>query len=204
MKKALILLSIVSFVFISCKEEKVKQTEIKNSTKKEIKAIPKKVTNVIVWKGYKPTGSHTGTINVKSTDFKFEGDKLIGGEVIFDMSTIKNKDIKDPNYKADLEKHLKSVDFFDIVKNPTSKFVISTVNSDKNGQVEIKGNLTLNGVTKEIKFPASIKNGTLQSKIIKINRTDFGIKFKSKTFFKNLKDKFINDEFDIAFKLNLK
>ena len=44
----------------------------------------------------------------------------------------------------------------------------------------------------------------LESSVIKIDRTDFGIKYKSKKFFDNLKDRAINDVFDIAFKLKLK
>ncbi len=77
--------------------------------------------------------------------------------------------------------------------------------SDKEGKLQIDGNLTLNGITKKISFPATISDSKiLKSDIIKIDRTDFGVKYKSKKFFANLKDKFINDKFDIAFKIQLK
>ena len=116
MKKLSLLLTIVFITFISCKEEKSKTTEVKKEIKKEVKVTPKetlkKPTNIIVWKAYKATGaSHNGTINVKSTNFKLDGDNLIGGTVIIDMSSIKNLDVKDPQDNSDLINHLKNPDF---------------------------------------------------------------------------------------------
>jgi len=209
MKKLILLLSIVSIAFVSCKEEKAKTIKQQLAKKEVVKPIVKKVKDVIVWRGYKPTGSHVGTIDVKSANFKFESDNLIGGKIVFDMNTIKNNDLKDAGDNADLVNHLKSTDFFDIIKNPTSTFEITEVKSDKEGKLQIDGNLTLNGTTKKISFPANIVKSddgskTLKSNIIKIDRTDYGVKYKSKKFFANLKDKFINDEFDIAFKIQLK
>lgn len=204
MKKILLLLTIISVSFTSCKEEKTK-TEVKKETKTEVKTTPKKNIDVITWKAYKITGdTHSGTINVKSSNFKFNDDSLIEGIVIFDMNTIKNSDIKDADYNAKLVKHLKNADFFNVVKHPTSKFEFSNVDRDKEGKLEIKGNLTINGITKEIKFPATIQDNILTSSVIKVDRTDFGVKYKSSKFFENLKDRAINDEFDVAFKLKLK
>jgi len=210
MKKSVLLIIIVFITIISCKEEKTSTRQKIEKPKELIKQKEKtQKKDVIIWRGYKPTGSHVGTIDVKSANFKFDGDNLVSGKVIFDMNTIKDIDLKDAGDNADLVNHLKSTDFFDVVTNPTASFIFNKVSSDKEGQLNIKGNLTLNGITKEINFPASIikdVNGTktLKSKIIKIDRTSFGVKFKSKKFFANLKDKFINDEFDIAFKLVIK
>ena len=209
MKKIIVVLSIVSISFISCKEEKKSKQAIEPVKSEVKKTVVKKEKNVIVWRGYKPTGSHVGTIDVKSVDFKFDGDNLIGGNVVFDMNTIKNNDLKDAGDNADLVNHLKSTDFFDVVSNPTATFEIIEVKSDKEGKLQIDGNLTLNGKTNKISFPATlVKAGDgskiLKSNIIKIDRTDYGVKYKSKKFFANLKDKFINDEFDIAFKLHVK
>jgi hypothetical protein len=209
MKKLIVLLSIVSISFVSCKEEKTKQTKEQPATKevkKEInKPVVKKEKDIIIWRGYKPTGSHVGTIDVQSANFKFNGESLIGGKVVFDMNTIKNNDLKDAGDNADLVNHLKSTDFFDVISHPTATFEIIEVKSDKEGKLQIDGNLTLNGITKKISFPATISDSKiLKSDIIKIDRTDFGVNYKSKKFFANLKDKFINDEFDIAFKIQLK
>ena len=45
---------------------------------KDKKAV-KTTNSTVVWKGYKVTGSHTGTIKLKSGALEFEGDKLTGG-----------------------------------------------------------------------------------------------------------------------------
>ncbi len=205
MKKVALLLSVISIAFVSCKDTKSKTETVVKETVEIKKEQPKvkKAVNVITWKGYKPTGNHTGTIDVKSSEFKMNDGKLTGGVFVFDMTTIKNGDIKDPSYKSDLENHLKSADFFDVATNPTSKFEITKVIYNPENNFIITGNLTMNGVTKSISFPAFIKDKTFKSKTIKIDRTDFGIKFKSKKFFNNLKDKFINDEFEITFEINM-
>ena len=61
--------------------------------------------------------------------------------------------------------------------------------------------MVIKGISKEISFPAVVSitenSVSLKSETIKINRADFNIKYKSKSFFNNLKEKFINDEFDI-------
>ena len=46
--------------------------------KKEVKTEESKVT----WKAYKVTGSHTGTVSLKSGALLFEEDKLSGGEFV--------------------------------------------------------------------------------------------------------------------------
>ncbi len=148
----------------------------------------------LTWKGYKPTGSHTGTITLASGNIAVKNNKLTGGTFVADMSTI-----KDADGSAKLEGHLKSEDFFEIVVFPTSKFEI--IKSEiKAGKIQVTGNMAIKGVTKQITFPATFvvnnDNVTLTSDTFQINRADFNVKYKSKTFFNDLKDKFVNDEFD--------
>ena len=149
----------------------------------------------IIWKGYKPTGSHVGTIDLISGDLEVKGDKIKGGSFSADMSTI-----KESKGNARFENHLKSKDFFEIETFPTSTFEI-TGSKKKDEKTIITGNLTIKGITKEISFPASISENdssvTLTSETFQVNRADFHVKFKSKTFFNDLKDKFINDDFDL-------
>ena len=146
------------------------------------------------WKGYKPTGSHTGTIKLLSGNFQMENNNIVGGNFLVDVSTIKDDDAN-----AKLEGHLKSEDFFEIAVYPTSKFEISK-SETKNGKTFITGNMTIKGITKQITFPATVAVNndslTLISQTFQINRADFNIKYKSKTFFNDLKDKFVNDDFD--------
>ena len=146
------------------------------------------------WKGYKPTGAHTGATTLASGYIAVKNNKLTGGSFVTDMSTIKESD-----GNAKLEGHLKSEDFFDVAVFPTSKFEI-TKSEIKAGKIQVTGNMTIKGITKQIAFPATLAvnkdNVTLTSDTFQINRADFNVKYKSKTFFNDLKDKFVNDEFD--------
>lgn len=146
------------------------------------------------WKGYKPTGSHTGTITLASGNIVIKNNKITGGSFVADMGTIKDND-----GSAKLEGHLKSTDFFDAAIFPTSKFEI-TETAIKAGKMQVTGNMTIKGITKQITFPATFSVNkdavTLTSETFQINRTDFNVKYQSKTFFTELKEKFINDEFD--------
>lgn len=146
------------------------------------------------WKGYKPTGSHTGTIALASGNIVVKNNKLTGGSFVANMSTI-----KDADGSAKLEGHLKSADFFEVAGFPTAKFDI-TKSEIKAGKIQVTGNMTIKGITKQITFPATLAvnkdNVTLTSETFQINRADFNVKYKSKTFFNDLKDKFVNDDFD--------
>ena len=93
MKKLILSTVLFSLLFISCKEEKSKEKETIKEKKEEVKPVPEKAKDVITRKRYKPTGSHTGTISVQSTDFKFVEDSLSGGTIVLDMNTIQNKDL---------------------------------------------------------------------------------------------------------------
>ncbi|MCF6349736.1 MAG: YceI family protein [Flavobacteriaceae bacterium] len=207
MKKIIVVLSIVGLFFISCKEDKSKKTDTQDA-KEVVKTEMvnnkyKVVSSKLTWKGYKPSGVHNGTIDLKEGVLNYDGN-LKGGKFTFDMTSIKVLDIKDTKDNADLMGHLVNSDFFDVTQFPTGAFEITKViKADITSTIE--GNLTLKGITKSISFPASIieKDGelTFLSNAIKIDRTDFGIKYKSKKFFDNLKDKFINDLFDITFEV---
>ena len=79
--------------------------------------------------------------------------------------------------------HLKAPDFFDVKTNPTAKFVSESVEKlpDAKSIYKVSGNLTLNGKTRSISFPAVITLGeavTLNSEF-KINRQDFGMSYGS-------------------------
>lgn len=146
------------------------------------------------WKGYKPTGSHTGTIALASGNIVIKNNKLTGGSFVANMNTI-----KDVDGSAKLEGHLKSADFFDVAIYPTAKFDI-TKSEIKGTKIYVTGNMTIKGITKQLTFPATLTvnkdNATLTSDTFQIDRTDFNVKYQSKTFFTELKEKFINDDFD--------
>lgn len=162
------------------------------------------------WTGKKVAGQHNGTVSVKSGQVDLEGDTLKGGEVLIDMSSIKNEDLKDPEFNAKLTGHLKSDDFFGVEQHPTSKFKISSIKAlkgKKDATHEISGDLTIKGVTHPVSFPAKIevKDGTASAKgKLKIDRTKYNVKYGSGKFFENLGDKMINDEFELDLDLKSK
>ncbi len=163
-----------------------------NAQTKAVNASASKVN----WKGYKVTGSHEGTINVKSGSLTFKGEILTGGDFIIDMNSINCTDLQGGG-KGNLEGHLKSDDFFGVATYSDAKFVITkVVSKGKPGEYKIIGNLTIKKATKEVKFDAMVSAGMAKA-TLKIDRTDFDVRYGSGSFMDNLGDKTIYDEFDL-------
>ena len=162
-----------------------------NVDKKEVKIENSKV----VWKGYKVTGSHEGTIALKSGQLNFDDDKLTGGEFTIDMSTITATDLEG-EYKGKLEGHLKSDDFFGIEKYPTASLVFTKVKSTGKNSYKVTGDLTIKGKTNSVTLNVSIY-GNKANATLKVDRSKFDIRYGSTSFFDGLKDKAIYDEFDL-------
>lgn len=216
-----LLMAIALSLFISCKGDKKSAAATETETKTITKAAPltgdklNVDTNgsTIFWKGTKPTGSHTGTIKLSEGSVSVDGGKITGGNFTIDMNTINCTDL-DGDMKANLEAHLKGTeadkedDFFNVAKFPTASFEITKVtelaNTDR-VNIAVYGNLTMKGITKEISFPAqaviSDDSVIVRSKSFKLNRTDWGIKYLSNSFFDNLKEKFIDDEIELTISL---
>lgn len=151
----------------------------------------------VFWKGSNPFTSHKGTVKLKSGFLTIVNRELKSGEFVIDMESISNREGIDK-----LENHLKSSDFFEVDKYPTSKFIITEV-TNENQKIKITGDLTIKDITKKVSFFGVIleneKAYLLKSDVFKINRAEFNIKYMSKSFFKNLKDRFIDDEVEMSF-----
>jgi len=221
MKKIIFLSLALGLFTVACKSDKktqLSETLTEKSTKEDQKkAAPdvQKLTHKVdaensklSWKGYKPTGSHHGVISLKEGGIHYDGTKIKSGYFIFDMTSIICLDLpaEDP-YNQKLVKHLNSPDFFDTENHQTAKFSITEMSS-KEGQTSLSGDLTIKGITKSISFPVNLtesENGLqLVANAFQIDRTEYDIQYKSKKFFDNLKDKFINDEFEVSFDVSLK
>ncbi len=166
-------------------------TEPKGKEKKVVKTSESRVT----WKAYKATGSHNGTVDLKSGSLLFEEGKLIGGNFTVDMSSLICTDLEG-EYKGKLEGHLKSDDFFGVGKHSTSTLVFSKVVHKGKNSYEATGDLTIKGITKPVTFNISIY-GSKATATMKIDRTKYDIRYGSGSFFDNLGDKTIYDEFDL-------
>ncbi|MGY5354433.1 YceI family protein [Wenyingzhuangia sp. IMCC45467] len=147
--------------------------------------------STIAWVGKKVTGEHSGTISFKEGDVKVKNGSLVGGSFVVDMNSINVTDLEG-EYKGKLEGHLKSDDFFGVEKYPEATFVITSVK----GNV-VKGDLTIKGHTEKEAFTLITKDNTISGNVV-IDRTKFGIRYGSNSFFDNLKDKAINDQFELT------
>lgn len=164
-------------------------------------------TSTVAWTGFKKIGSsHNGAMTVK--EGQIETDKkgaITGGNVVIDMASMTNADVKDPVDNKKLVGHLSNADFFDVTKFPTSTFKITSVTKKAGNEYTVKGDFTMIGKTQPIEFPATIttdKGVVTGVAKVKIDRTKFGLKYGSGSFFKELAgDKIISDEFALDLKL---
>jgi polyisoprenoid-binding protein YceI len=128
----------------------------------------------IEFTGTKRGGKHDGGFKkVAGTASVAGGDPTKAKiEVEIDMASTWSDDEK-------LTKHLLSPDFFAVKTHPKAKFV-STKVEKANAGFSVTGDLTLNGKTKSVTFPAQIKaspDGLNLSAEFLINRHDWGITY---------------------------
>jgi polyisoprenoid-binding protein YceI len=185
MKRALFLLTL-TFVLTSLARGQEKLTAVKEKSK-------------LSWLGEKVTGQHTGSVSLQSGWLNWQDNKIVSGEFNIDMTSI-----KDSESNERLEGHLKSEDFFGVEKYPTSKLVISESTPFEKGTGLVRGTLTIKGVTNPIEFRATmqkVEEGTWFYANIVIDRSKYNVRYGSGSFFDNLGDKTIYDEFKL--KVNL-
>lgn len=149
----------------------------------------------VKWTGKKVTGQHEGTINLESGLLKFDGDKLVGGEFVIDMTTINVTDLEGGG-KAKLEGHLKSDDFFGVANHEKATFSITNANKIDSRNYEISGSLSIKGISNPANFTMAVEENSATAKVT-VDRTKYGIKYGSATFIDNLKDKAIYDNFEL-------
>lgn len=212
MKRVILGLSALVFL-VSCGETSHQESHIE---KKESEAVAAEVSeategvsatynidssSVVKWIGSKLIGgeNHFGVVGIQKGVVALENGAIVSGEVVLDMSTIKDNDVKNPEYAAKLEGHLKSQDFFNVDSFPTATLKINNVVEGK-----VNADLTIKGKTKTIDFPAEV---TVENDLVKvssnfsINRTDWGVVYGSGSFLDLAKDKIIKDE--INFEVNV-
>ena len=167
---------------------------------------PKQST--LEWYAEKVTGKHNGTIMFSNGEIKNDHGKLSGSFEI-DMTTIEDKDMSAEDKRSKLNNHLKSEDFFNVAKYPRSKFVITSVTplkavSETGMTHNVKGNLTIKDKTNEVSFDTGIKmmdNKVTATGSIVVDRSKFDIKYNSKSFFPDIGEKMIYDEFTLKFNI---
>lgn len=167
------------------------------------KSLVNTTSSTVKWTGYKIGGSHTGTISINNGYLQLSNGNIKGGEVIIDMKTITDTDLTDEGYSQKLVGHLKSDDFFGVEQYPTASFKITKASSFKNGKAIVNGNITIKGTSQPISFEVT-KTGNTYATQLKIDRSKFNVRYGSNSFFDNLGDKAIEDEFLLEITLQLK
>ncbi|WP_205502733.1 YceI family protein [Rufibacter psychrotolerans] len=180
----LALVALVTFAFVG---KGVDYKVVKNQSK-------------VNWRGTKVTGEHSGAINVAEGSLKSDGKNILGGTFTIDMNSITCTDITDEKMNQNLVGHLKSDDFFSSAKYPKATLVINKVTPKGKGQYTVAGDLTIKGIKHPVVFPATIQHAGNQIKAkanITVDRTKYDIKYGSGSFFDNLGDKAISNEFEL-------
>ena len=165
---------------------------VSNAQTKKIDAATSKIT----WLGKKVTGQHGGTINIKEGNLVFAGKKLTGGTVNVDMTSLVCTDLKAGEGKEKIEGHLKSEDFFGTEKFQTSKIVFKKVVASGKNSYTVTADLSIKEKTNPITFELTVI-GNNAAAALKVDRTKYDIKYGSGSFFDNLGDKAISDEFEL-------
>jgi polyisoprenoid-binding protein YceI len=158
--------------------------------------------STLTWNAKKVGGEHTGTIKLSKGELVLDGNKLVGGTFVADMTTIADND-----NSQRLVGHLKNDDFFGVEKNPTSTFKITKVTPIKAKAGEpnytVTGDLMIKGKTSPITFPATVKasgDGAEATAKIEVNRVTYDIKYRAAVI-GTAADKIIEDNFTLDLKL---
>lgn len=169
------------------------------------------IKTVANWEGHKTILTNwidQGTIKIASGTATVSTSTLTNVSFKFDMNSIvATANGKNSGFDG-LAKHLKSEDFFNAAKFPTSTFAADNLqlNLATSAEQTVTGQLTVRGVTKDVTIPVVISNeegGLVITGKAVVDRTLFGIKFGSDKFFKELGDNVIADNFSLTFKVYL-
>lgn len=208
MKKYLFALSVLLFG-VSCNttvKNKVEGTDAQaaaSGTGQEL--VVDTQASSIHWKGSKIGGSHHGTLSLKSGNLSINGQELASGSFVIDMNSIIDEDLTQKDMNDMLVNHLKSEDFFDVAKYPESTFTVTKIETAANATDSVthnvSGNLKLKDVEKNITFGAKItKEGNKYTAVtvpFTIDRTQWNVKYGSKTLFADLKENIVNDNIEL-------
>jgi polyisoprenoid-binding protein YceI len=206
-----------TFLFASCSgggESKVEEgAEAATATAEAKNYTIDPQSSSVEWFAEKVTGKHNGTVAIKSGELKVENEAISAGNFVMDMNTITVLDMPaDDEYNVKLTGHLKSEDFFNVESAPESSFEVVSVEkiegaAEGASNYNVKGNLTIKGITKAITFPASVSisgDAVNANAEFEIDRTEWDIKYGSGKFFQDIGDKAIYDNFKIKFNITAK
>lgn len=167
-----------------------------------------------LWTGKKKfVGSkHTGTISLKNGSVEFQGKEPHAAQIIIDMTSISNTDLKDEGYKKKLIDHLLDEDFFAVSKFPQASLQVDKFEKHKKEKETYiaHGTLTIRGTTQKTSITFQLQ-GADKDKIkafgtLTFDRTKFGVNYRPESsWFENMvkkaKDKIIEDLVSVKFEV---
>ena len=210
MKRIVLSLAIVAgltFSATSCNKA-TQATDAEAVTEASAEAVTFNVNTAeseIVWEGGKVVGgTHNGTIALSSGEVSVKGGVVEAGSFVIDMNSIAVLDIEDEEKRGWLEGHLKGAaednadHFFNVSEFPEGKFEITAVSEGN-----IEGNLTLKGITKNVKFPAKVtvadNDVTIVADAFTIDRTQWNVNFSNESMTDVAADNVISNNITIKF-----
>lgn len=125
----------------------------------------------------------SGRFEAFEAEVQTEGEDFATAQV---EAKIKTASINTNNLQRD--EHLRNTDFFEVEKNPEILFTSTKIEKIDNDNFLLHGNLTLKGITKQVKlnveYSGTTKDpwGNQKAGFIltgKINRNDFGLNFNA-------------------------
>lgn len=166
--------------------------------------------SVLRWEGTKPLVSgyiDQGSIDLASGELVVEEGMPQSGEVVIDMESIRAERVGGESVAGSdrLEGHLKSNDFFSVETYPQSTFTITSITpTDETAVYEVTGELIIKGTTNQETFPVTItqEDGeVIVEADVTVDRSLYDVRFGSGSFFEDLGDNLISDEFDLDISL---
>lgn len=202
---------IISIMGIGCEGKYISDKEVVDIKEAQAVNLPTKATGVpidtatsiILWKGTKMRGNgkHEGTLKFIEGILLFNDDELVGGHFVADMNSIAITDMPAHETVAirNLTDHLKSE--FNTQKYPTSKFEITEIVYLKEGSLQVRGNMTIKNITKNISIPALMN-------VSDENHNQFSTRFKLDRFVWNignegswLEKKLVDKDFELRIEI---
>lgn len=146
------------------------------------------------WTGYGEVGGfkQEGSIELESGKIIFTKEEITGGFIEFSARSISHENI-------DLQNHLRAKDFFNVKKHPTMRFDIKEIIGNT-----VSGMLTIRGISHNESFEFTGTKSTGSFSVIGkaiIDRTKYDIKYNSSSYFQDLGNYAIKNEFDLTFRL---
>ena len=135
----------------------------------------------------------SGALKIKSGDLIIKDNQIEQLNITIDMRSLNHSN-------GDLKKHLRSKDFFEVKKYPTAVFTLTKPIRIYGDEITLQGTMKIKKTIREETIIAkiSMKDDTITISIdTKLDRTKYGVKFNSPSFFKKMKENAIADRFSL-------